>query len=306
MSTVDIRITGLAICRPIAPTAGFPDGQSQILIIHPPNHSVAVRVETVGGPPPPPIPAAAEYKMSVTTAGSTRGQTVSPTLADDLNALVNIVTKHRTYGSGNTITLKPKAATKMKVSYLTIPSSLIYTDMYTKGDHETWSHKFKAYIPGGPNPAYRNPADGTRAKLRNNMLLRFNVPNDARSSLTLNILSPTPQSIPLKHLAGGGHTIYFDNDCGGKTCGNDFGYYYEIVEDKDAGNFFYEMEQNLVRPPVPPTGGLDSEASCNPVIAFPLTHDLGTWHGGGKRRHGKKVEPKKAKPKKAGGKKTKK
>lgn len=262
MSIVDISITGLALCRPVSAAQHPPYGQSQILLLHPPGHQLKITVQRDGTSVH--VRKEPEYKMSITALGKTEPREVG-FAPPYLNHLVNLVTSHRGHG---TLTFKPRTSTNMKVSNLLIPSNMIYTTTQTTLEHELWVYKHKT---GSVSTKVHSGVP--RAKLWRDMEFSFNVPDNV-SELNLNITSPFHEVHQLLH-DGASHKIIFDNDCHGDFCGNDFGYYYEILEGKDAG-YFVEIEEFPILPKVPKTPPIETEAACNPVIVDPAP-DLGGW-----------------------------
>lgn len=259
---VNVIVTGLAFCRPITATDRPPRGELQILFLHPdPQHNVKLKITKMIGADPPvtiaeetlPNPTPADpVRSQLRISADTEVRSDRPIGSSKVD-LVDLFQLHR--DSHNPVSMRLKPPPVIDRSYLTIPSANYYTKSLTDLNHEFWVYN-KRSIPNS-----KTLITGFRKPIGREIGVDFQIP--MQKELHLDLIRPTAKNYPLPTIADVTYTITFDNTCHEHTCGNDFAYYYEVLESGEI-----EIEEFPLRRAI--TGGGQSlEAACNPAFGDP-------------------------------------
>jgi hypothetical protein len=251
---VTVVVTGLAFCKPI-PATGL-RGEMKVLFIHPDEeHVVTMKIETKIG----------TQVSSIVEETFEPGFRLRFTATDEMvtstrHAPGNLINIFDLHGAANPVVMRTRTSVppvKIARSLLTIPSSQFYSKSSTDLNHEFWLYNTMA------NTKSRiDRGASTRAVIGRELGVEFMIP--AAKEMQLNLEFPAVKSYPLPTIPNTVHTVTFDNTCHQHSCGNDFGYYYEILNGSGM-----EIEEFPIRKAVTATPGQSLEAACNPIWGEP-------------------------------------
>jgi hypothetical protein len=260
-TVINFILTGLAYVQPIAPTASEPNGKLEILFLHPDEqHELKVSMVKNDGEGPERILSSDNLKQ-LNKMKVTRSAGVTALPGSFPEHLVNLVSLH----DSPDLAFRPKNPA-LRLSYLSLPSNMYGTTAYTSLPHTFWKHYTttprKEFIPDNRVPGL--PVDGYRfgRKIAKTITVGFKL--QAGQEMSLSFEEPISKEFTFRYEAGVTYKITFDNECENHPCVSDFGYYYEILQDRGL-----EIEEVPNRPPVIGEEEEELNAACNPAAGIP-------------------------------------
>lgn len=242
-ATATIYITGLALCRHLG-------GKWEVLFLHPVDSDHKLRVtiieKFVTGPPDYTKPPKFNKDLTGARIDVTAQKVMAPAKPAHKNHdwlderdMCKLIDMDYLHFPG--VEVKPNPA--ISHSYLSVSDSIFYTAKSTP-------HLYKI----------QEVTNGSIFETRQiGYAIGADIECDKDGAILLNV--PGQVVPPLSKKPGVRYDITFDNSCENAGGGEDFDYYYKILEDT-------EKQYTLVKQPTLPPGGiglLTDEGSCNPV-----------------------------------------
>lgn len=251
-----IVIKGLAYCQPVKPGAAD-RGQLLVTFIHPDeHHRVKMTIkDQIGTNPATSRPVElleVGDRIEFTAADMAITSTIPAGTGN--TDITNIFALHRR-APGFKLELRPEGDINVGRTHLVIPSDKFYSRALTTLQQEYWVYDTTANTKTLPS---------ARKEVANEVRVDFDIPPGL--AVGLNRLAPNAENFPLPTVQDITYIVEFDNGCHDHSCGNDFGYYYELFDNSTNG---VEMDQFTIRLPILSSDPETLDAACNPIWGDP-------------------------------------
>lgn len=252
---VQIVIKGLAYCQPVVRSAGN-RGQLLVTFIHPDaHHKVRMTIKDKIGTNPEtsrPVESIAVGDRIEFTAADMLITSSNPPGTNNAD-ITNIFALHRR-PPGFHLELRQEADINILRTHMVIPSDQFYSRAFTTLPQEYWVYNTSTNTKTSPS---------ARKAVANEVRVDFDIPSNL--AVVLRRMSDG-KTYPLPSVQDITYTVELDNGCHDHSCGNDFGYYYELFNNSQNN---IEMDQFTIRMPILTADPETLDAACNPIWGDP-------------------------------------